>query len=88
MNKKGFLVTDAIGNVIYIPLTSTAAKDIAIAINHSTDCVPATNSCKTVQRHLLSKYISAKSEDEYLRNMIDIVADMGGVIHCRKEGGT
>lgn len=73
---KGFLITDAPGNVIYIPLRSEAAKDIARAVNEARKEVTIRyGSTKTEQRHLIGKYISAKTEEEFL-----IVLDA-------KEGG-
>lgn len=73
MNKKGFLVTDAVGNVVYIPLQSEAAKEIARAINQSKECHSTVNSSKTVQRHLINKYISAKTEEDYIEIVRKVV---------------
>lgn len=67
---KGFLLTDATGNVIYVPISHEAAKDIAHAVNHAdVKCVRVVNSLKTVQRHIINQYISAKTEEEFLEGI-------------------
>lgn len=64
---KGFLITDAPGNVVYIPIKSETAKEIARAIDEAhKEVVIKYGSGKTQQRHLIGKYISAKTEEEFL----------------------
>lgn len=64
---KGFLITDAPGNVIYIPIQSETAKEIARAVNGARKEVAIRyGSTKTEQRHLIGKYIAAKTEEEFL----------------------
>lgn len=64
---KGFLITDAFGNVVYVPITSETAKEIARAINEGRkEVVIRYGSGKTKQRHLIGEYISAKTEEELL----------------------
>ena len=78
MNGKGFLLTDATGNVIYIPLHSNAAKEIARTISQSAgEYLSTVNSCKTLQRHIINKYISSKTEEDFLGSLGQI-----------KEGGS
>ena len=65
---KGFLVTDGAGNVIYVPLGSQAARDLSVDITaafRNKDCVVIQNSIKTMQRQILNKYVSSKTDEEF-----------------------
>lgn len=65
MASKGFLITDPIGNVAYIPAGGEAAKIVGAAMKAGRgEIVCVQNSLKTVQRKLLSDYMKAKTDEE------------------------
>ena len=68
---KGFLFTDATGNVVYVGLGKTAGE-LSRLINDGIkagECVPCVNNLKTVQRYLFTEYLKAK-DDETFREVI------------------
>ena len=65
MSAKGFLITDATGNIIYV--NGSAAVEISKMIIHEVaqdERITVINNLRTVQCGLISQYIGAKDDEE------------------------
>lgn len=65
--KKGFLLMDGVGNTVYVPPESEAAKLLSNAVTLGRKDIIVKSACiKTAQRKLVSDYIKAYFDEDVM----------------------